>query len=189
MRAREPDHTGYVEREGVRLFYEIHGSGSQPMLFLPPWSIVHSRVYKAQLPYFSGRFRCITYDGRGNGRSDRPTDAAAYSLDNYVGDALAVMDETNAGPAILVGLSFGGMLACIFAAHHADRVKAAVLVGTAATIGPSYPYRGSSARSSPRFRPRRRPSPGRHDVRRKCRRAFHRKTIRRGSPVLRWSRP
>ncbi|HZS81443.1 MAG TPA: alpha/beta fold hydrolase [Stellaceae bacterium] len=152
MRAREPDHTGYVERKGVRLFYEIHGSGSQPMLFLPPWSIVHSRVYKAQLPYFSGRFRCITYDGRGNGRSDRPTDAAAYSLDNYVGDALAVMDETNAGPAILVGLSFGGMLACIFAAHHADRVKAAVLVGTSATIGPSYPYMSPSHFLSPKER-------------------------------------
>ena len=42
------------------------------MVFVPPWSIVHSRVYKAQLPYFSERFRCVTYDGRGNGKSDRP---------------------------------------------------------------------------------------------------------------------
>ena len=69
------------------------------MVFLPPWSIVHSRVYKAQLPYFSERFRCIAFDPRGNGQSDRPDDVAAYSLDNYVADALAVMDATDAGQA------------------------------------------------------------------------------------------
>ena len=63
------------------------------------------------MPYFSERFRCITYDGRGNGKSDRPEEVAAYSLDNYVADALAVMDATEPGKAILVGLSFGGLLA------------------------------------------------------------------------------
>ena len=97
-------------------------------------------VYKAQLPYFSERFRCITYDGRGNGKSDRPADVASYSLDNYVADALAIMDATDAGQAILVGLSFAGLLTCILAAHHPERVKAAILVGTAASIGPGYPY-------------------------------------------------
>ena len=58
---------------------------------------------------------------------------AAYSLENYVADALAVMDATDAGQAILVGLSFGGLLACVLAAHHPERVKAAILAGTAAT--------------------------------------------------------
>ena len=141
MRAQEPDQTGHVERDGVTLYYEVYGSGRQSMVFLPPWSIVHSRIYKAQLPYFAGRFRCITLDGRGNGRSGRPADAAAYSLDNYVADALAVMDETEAGEAILLGLSFGGMLASILAAHHPARVKAAILAGTVTSIGPpNYPY-------------------------------------------------
>jgi pimeloyl-ACP methyl ester carboxylesterase/predicted glycosyltransferase len=114
------------------------------MVFVPPWAIVHSRVYKAQLPWFSERFRCIAYDGRGNGKSDRPADMAAYSLDNYVADLLAVMDATAAGKAILVGLSFGGMLSCVLAAHHPERVKAAVLVGTVSSIGPpTYPYLGN----------------------------------------------
>ena len=98
------------------------------------------RVYKAQLPYFSERFRCITYDPRGNGRSDRPAEVAAYSLNHYVADALSVMDATATERAILVGLSFGGMLACVLAAHHPERVKAAILVGTSASIGPGYPY-------------------------------------------------
>lgn len=140
MRAKLPDTEGFVEREGVKLFYEIYGDGPETMFFPPTWAIVHSRIYKAQLPYFSERFRCITFDGRSNGKSDRPADVAAYSLDNYVDDVLAVMDATNAGKSILVGLSFGGTLACIIAAHHPERVKAAILAGTSATIGPSYPY-------------------------------------------------
>lgn len=141
MRAKLPNQEGFVERDGVKIHYEIYGDGPHTMVFIPPWAIVHSRIYKAQLPYFSERFRCISYDGRGNGKSDRPEDVAAYSLDNYVADALAVMDATNAGKAILVGLSFGGMLASVLAAHHPERVKAAILVGTVSSIGPAnYPY-------------------------------------------------
>ena len=139
MRARLPDETGVVVRDGVRIAYEIYGSGPETLVFVPPWSIVHSRVYKAQLPYFSTRYRCITYDGRGNGKSDRPQDVEAYSLENYAADALAVMDATATTSAVLIGLSFGGMLACVLAAYHPERVKAAVLVGTSASIGPNHP--------------------------------------------------
>ena len=85
MRAKLPSKEGFAERDGVKIHYEVYGDGPQTMVFLPPWSIVHSRVYKAQLPYFSERFRCIAYDARGNGKSDRPMEAAAYSLDNYRG--------------------------------------------------------------------------------------------------------
>ncbi|POR49007.1 alpha/beta hydrolase [Bosea psychrotolerans] len=140
MRAKLPGEEGFVDRDGVKLHYEIYGDGPETIVFLPPWSIVHSRVYKAQLPYFSERFRCIAYDGRGNGKSDRPAAVAAYALDNYLADALAVMDAAEAGEAILVGLSFGGMLACALAAHHPERAKAAILGGTSASIGPGHPY-------------------------------------------------
>ena len=140
MRAKLPNKDGFVERDGVKLYYEVYGQGPETVLFLPPWSIVHSRVYKAQLPYFSERFRCIAYDARGNGKSDRPMEPAAYSLDNSVADALAVMDAADVGKAVLVGLSLGGMHACVLAAYHPDRVRAAILVGTVATIGPGYPY-------------------------------------------------
>jgi len=141
MRAKLPSKSGLVERDGVKIYYEIYGDGPETMVFLPPWPIVHSRIYKAQLPYFSERFRCITYDGRGNGKSDRPSEVAAYSLENYVADALAVMDATEAGSPILVGLSLGGIHACVLAAYHPERVKAAILVGTVATIGPAnFPY-------------------------------------------------
>ncbi len=140
MRARLPNHEGYVERDGVKIHYEVYGDGAETMVFPPPWSIVHARVYKAQIPYFSERFRCVTYDPRGNGKSDRPDDVAAYALENYVSDVLSVMNATGTEKAILVGLSFAGMLTAIVAAHHPERVKAAILVGTSATVGVGYPY-------------------------------------------------
>ena len=77
-RARYPDAEGYVERDGVRVFYEVYGSGEPTVLLLPTWSIIHSRFWKLQIPYLARHCRVVTFDGRGNGRSDRPEEPAAY---------------------------------------------------------------------------------------------------------------
>lgn len=140
MRAKQPVDSGYVERDGVRLAYEVFGDGPQTLVFPPAWTIGHSRVFKSMIPYFSEHFRCVTYDPRGNGKSDRPDRVEDYVLDAHVVDALAVMDATNAGRAVLVGLSFSGMLSCVIAAYHPERVAGAILLGTAASVGPGYSY-------------------------------------------------
>ena len=71
-RARYPDESGYVERDGVKLYWEVYGSGEQTVFLLPTWSIIHSRHWKMQIPYLARHCRVLTFDGRGNGRSDRP---------------------------------------------------------------------------------------------------------------------
>jgi pimeloyl-ACP methyl ester carboxylesterase len=107
MRARYPDRDGYVERDGVKVFFEAYGDGDPTILLLPTWSIVHSRRWKMQIPYLARHFRVLTFDGRGNGRSDRPRDPAAYADTEFVADTLAVMDETGTERAVLAGLSMG----------------------------------------------------------------------------------
>src|SRR5690242_5321952 len=102
MRAREPDRSGLVERDGVKVYYEVFGDGSPTVLLFPPWSIVYSRVWKAQVPYLARHFRVITFDGRGNGKSDRPSDPQAYARAEYAADALAIMDTTQTERAIIV---------------------------------------------------------------------------------------
>ncbi len=77
MRAKLPHTEGKIDRNGVMLHYEIYGEGDHSILFVPTWSLLHSRVYKAQIPYFSEHFRCVTWDPRGNGKSDRPSDPQA----------------------------------------------------------------------------------------------------------------
>src|SRR6187401_3355971 len=106
-RARYPDASGYVERNGVRTFYEVYGDGEPTVLLMPTWSIIHSRHWKLQIPYLARYRRVLTFDGRGNGRSDRPTDPEAYREDEFAADALAVMDATATDRAALVSLSRG----------------------------------------------------------------------------------
>ncbi|MGA8459006.1 MAG: alpha/beta hydrolase, partial [Streptosporangiaceae bacterium] len=131
-RARYPDSTGYVQRDGVRLYYEVYGSGEQTVLLLPTWSIIHSRHWKMQIPYLARHCRVVTFDGRGNGRSDRP--AAGYEESEFAADALAVMDATGTARATIVSLSVGAQRALILAAEHPDRVTGAVFIGPAVPL-------------------------------------------------------
>jgi pimeloyl-ACP methyl ester carboxylesterase/predicted glycosyltransferase len=136
MRACQPRSDGYVERDGVKVFYEVFGDGEPTVLLLPTWSIVHSRLWKMQIPYLARHCRVLTFDGRGNGRSDRPAEPGAYAEREFAADALAVMDATQTPRAVIVGFSMGAQRGLLLAADHPERVEAAVFVG------PIYPGGG-----------------------------------------------
>ena len=131
MRAREPDEVGAVERDGVRVGFEVFGTGEPTILLLTSWAIVHMRQWKGQVPYLARHFRVITVEGRGNGDADRPDEAATYDDREYVGDALAVLDATGTERAVAVGLSLGGRHALQLAAWHPERVAGVVAMGAA----------------------------------------------------------
>ena len=126
MRAKLPTHSGKVDRDGIKLHYDLYGDGETTILFVPTWSLIHSRSWKAQVPYFSETFRVITYDPRGNGASDRPDTAEGYSLDLFIEDVVAVMDATRTHKAVLVGHSFSSAVAFAVASKYPDRVQAVV---------------------------------------------------------------
>ncbi len=121
-RAKQPDISGITERDGVRLAYEVFGQGDTTILLMPAWSIVHSRFWKAQIGYLARHHRVVTFDGRGNGRSDRPAGSAAYADAQYAADAIAVMDATGTDKAVLVALSRGATWSVHIAAEHPERV-------------------------------------------------------------------
>jgi pimeloyl-ACP methyl ester carboxylesterase len=133
-RARYPDAEGYVERDGVRIFWERHGDSGPSVLLLPTWSVCHSRFWKMQIPYLARHTRVVTFDGRGNGRSDRPAGAEANSTDEFAADALAVMDATGTERATLVALSCGALRGTILAADHPERVTGIVYIGPAVKL-------------------------------------------------------
>ncbi len=128
MRVLAPDSDGYVVSDGFRIHYDVTGAGSPTILLLPTWTVVHKRLWKAQVPYLSRHFRVVTYDGPGNGLSDRPLDSAAYDHDAQVRHARAVLDATGVDRAVVVGLSQGGAWALQLAAEHGDRVLGSVLI-------------------------------------------------------------
>ena len=149
-RARLPDESGFVERDGVRVAWDRYEpsrpvAGDPPtIVLLPSWSIVHARLWKAQIPYLARRFRVIAIDGRGNGRSDRPPGVESYGVEEFATDALAVMDAAGAGRAVLVSLSMGAQWCLLLASRHPERVAGAVFIGPALALAPPDP---SSARS------------------------------------------
>ena len=140
-RARYPDEEGYVDRDGVRVFYEVYGSGEPTILLLPTWSLIHSRHWKQQIPYLARHFRIVTFDGRGNGRSDRPTGPDAYAIREFTSDALAVLDATETERAVLIGVSCAALWGVLLAAEHPKRVAGAAFVGPAVALAPPLPER------------------------------------------------
>ena len=76
MRARYPDTEGFVERDGVKVAYEVFGSGEPALVFAPTDPLVHSRAWKAQVPYLARASRVVTIDPRGRRRRPRGRAAA-----------------------------------------------------------------------------------------------------------------
>jgi pimeloyl-ACP methyl ester carboxylesterase len=107
------------------------------------------------VPYLSRHFRVVTYDGPGNGRSDRPLDTAPYGVERQGAAALAVLDATGTERAVLVSLSMGAQWALWVMAHHPGRVLGSVFTGPSLALGPGFddgavppwdqPYRSTEA--------------------------------------------
>jgi pimeloyl-ACP methyl ester carboxylesterase len=142
--ARNPDATGFaVSADGVRLAYDIYGRGATTIVLLPSTPIIHARQWKAQIHFLSRHYRVVAYDGRGNGRSDRPTHADAYADAALTADIAAVMDATDTRAAVLVGLCGDGVWRAIrFAAGCPDRVRGIVAFAVGVPfLSPPHPWR------------------------------------------------
>lgn len=139
MRARHPDADGFVDRAGVRLYYEVYGEGDPTLLLVPTWCIFHSRFWKMQIPYLSRHFRVVTYDARGNGRSSRPEGVENHSWRHYVDDLLAVLDATDTDRVVLIGVSVSGYWSNLASVLHPGRVLGVVAIGPGAGLGIGHP--------------------------------------------------
>jgi pimeloyl-ACP methyl ester carboxylesterase/predicted glycosyltransferase len=138
-RARYPDQEGYVERDGVKIFYEVYGEVGPTILLMPTWSIIHSRCWKLQIPYLTRHFRVVTFDGRGNGKSGRPAEPDAYKEEEFTADALAVLDAAGVERAVVVSLSRGAERSLLLAAGHPERVAGMVVIAPALPLASSAP--------------------------------------------------
>ncbi len=117
----------YVHRPDARIFYQVTGSGARDLFLLPPCQVVvHSRMWKHQIPYLSRYFRVITMDPRGNGRSDRP--ATGYDLEARYGDMLAVLEEVARPSFAFLAFSCSALLAFRYVAEHASRLSHLILL-------------------------------------------------------------
>jgi pimeloyl-ACP methyl ester carboxylesterase/predicted glycosyltransferase len=144
MRARNPDAEGFIERDGVKVAYEVFGAAGPALVFVPIDGLVHSRAWKAQVPYLARTFRVVTIDPRGNGRSDRPPSAASYADTEFVADTIAVMDAVGLDQVVLIGICSSVWTALLMAALHRGRVLGVVAIGSwVPFLTPPHPDRAS----------------------------------------------
>lgn len=114
--------------DGVRLYAESHGEGA-PVLLSCALNTTCENWRPQVAPFVAAGYRLLVWDYRGHGRSDAPEDPRAYSMERVVSDLEEVLDALAPGaPAVVGGLSFGGLASLHFALRRPERVRALLLV-------------------------------------------------------------
>ena len=114
------------DTEPVKIYYEDYGKG-KPVVFIHGWPLSGSmwEYQVTQLPQQG--LRCITYDRRGFGKSDRPFEG--YDYDSLAGDLKSLLDELDLNDVTLVGFSMGGgEIAKYFSLYGGKRISKVVIV-------------------------------------------------------------
>jgi pimeloyl-ACP methyl ester carboxylesterase len=129
-----------VKIGGADLHVEDSGGTGQAIVFSHGllWS---TTMWRFQVAAFRGRYRCIAYDHRGQGKSE--VTASGYDMDTLAGDAAALIEQLGAAPAHFVGLSMGGFVGMRLAARRSELVRSLVLMETASD--------GEPWRSAPKY--------------------------------------
>src|SRR5438128_4443124 len=117
-----------INRDGVEIYYEVHGSGP-PLLLTHGYSST-SAMWQGQTEALSKRHQLVLWDMRGHGQSDYPDDPLAYSESLTTGDIAALLDQVGADRAIVGGLSLGGYMSLAFYRAYPERVRALLIIDT-----------------------------------------------------------
>ena len=136
----------FVESGGIKIHYLDHPGGEPALVLLPGLSATAPIFEDLIGAGLSPRFRDVAVDLRGRGYSDGPpagfdpaSPAANYTMAEHAADVVGLLDALGLRRVVLVGHSFGGMLALYLAAHHPERfprivvLDAAIAVATPAT--------------------------------------------------------
>jgi pimeloyl-ACP methyl ester carboxylesterase len=117
---------------GVDLYYEDSGGEGAPIVFSHGllWS---GRMFAPQIASLRSKYRCISYDHRGQGRS---SSSPAYDMEQLADDAATLIQRLRAAPCHFVGLSMGGFVGLRLALRRPDLLRSLTLIESAADAEP-----------------------------------------------------
>jgi pimeloyl-ACP methyl ester carboxylesterase len=131
----------FVELGGIRIHYLDHPGGEPALVLLPGLSATAPIFEDLIGAGLTPRFRAVAVDLRGRGQSDGPpagfdpaSPAAGYTMAEHAADVVRLLDALGLRRAVLVGHSFGGMLAFYLAAHHPQRIPRIVVLDAAFAV-------------------------------------------------------
>lgn len=126
--------TGHIRVNGTDLYYEDTGGQGESIIFSHAL-LLDSKLFAPQVEALRGKFRCISYDHRGQGRSAEDS-ASAISLDVLTEDVVALIERLHLGRVHFCGLSMGGFVGIILAAKHPQLVRSLILMCSSADTDP-----------------------------------------------------
>jgi 3-oxoadipate enol-lactonase len=122
-----------IQVNGCQYHYEEHGSGKETILFSHGllWS---GHLFHKQVDFLKDRYRIITYDHRGQGKSE--VTPSGYDMDQLYEDTVQLIEQLQLGKVHMIGLSMGGFVTMRLAARRPDLVRSAILMETSAQEEP-----------------------------------------------------
>ncbi|MCA0453209.1 MAG: alpha/beta hydrolase [Chloroflexi bacterium] len=124
---------------GVELYYEDTGGVDKEIIIFSHALWLNSRMFDAQIAAFSNRYRCITYDHRGQGQSE--VTPSGYDMETLYEDAANLIQSLNAIPCHFVGVGLGGYIGMRLASRRPQLLRSLTLVETSADREPDYAIR------------------------------------------------
>ncbi len=140
MRARQPTREGFVERDGVKVAYEVHGGGAASVFLIAASPLTHARSWKGLIPYLARHLTVVTIDGPGTGRSDRPHERDRYRPDEIAAELIDVLDAAELEQTVVIAHCHAVPWALRLAADVPERVLGLVAISPGIAVMPGYEY-------------------------------------------------
>lgn len=125
---------GWIEVAGLRLHYLDWGAASQPPVLFLHGGSAHAHWWDFVLPHLAPRFHCVALDLRGHGESARAADDD-YGLPAHASDVAAVVEGLGLRRGAVVGHSFGGWVAMVYAGAAGDDLAALAVLDSRPHVG------------------------------------------------------
>lgn len=125
MGSTQPPTTGYADVNGLRMYYEVHGTGGTPLLLLHGGLFDIDQQFGALLPDLATGRQVIAADFQGHGRTndiDRPLGTA-----DLASDVVGLLAHLGVGKVDVFGFSVGGAVALHLAIKHPELIRRAVI--------------------------------------------------------------
>jgi pimeloyl-ACP methyl ester carboxylesterase len=120
----------YANNNGIKIYYEVEGEGQSLMMLHGFASSLEHWREAGYVDALKSNYQLVLVDLIGHGKSDKPHDPESYTLQEFSGDLIAVLDDLKVKSTHIIGVSGGGFHCLVLGSHAIERIKSITLIGS-----------------------------------------------------------